>query len=274
METYLDSLCIKFSVIGLTETWLDETKEALYDIPEYTCINRFRSNRKGGGVTLAVKNGIPYNMRADLEYFDTEMEGLFIEIDKHVFDITSDLVIGIIYRMPNSSIDIFNDRLNDTLNIIHRERKICSFLGDLNIDLLKYEEHRPTSEFLDLIYSYNVFPLISKQTRITLNTATLIDHILINNFQYHSKHFQGILCSSISDHYAIFHLTDNCKSGLPEKIIKRVFNQANIQKFTERMKYVVWDDTLLEQDTQKAYSTFHDTLCQIYNKCFPVRKMN
>ena len=40
------------------------------------------------------------------------------------------------------------------------------------------------------------------------------------------------------------------------------------------MKYIVWDDTLLEQDTQKAYSTFHDTLCQIYNKCFPVRKMN
>ena len=213
-------------------------------------------------------------MRADLEYFDTEMEGLFIEIDKHVFDTTSDLVIGIIYRMPNSSIYIFNDRLNDILYIIHRERKICYFLGDLNIDLLKYEEHRPTSEFLDLIYSYNGFHLISKPTRITSNTATLIDHILTNNFQYHSKHFQGILCSSISDHYAIFHLTDNCKSGLPEKMIKRVFNQANIQKFTERMKYIVWGDTLLEQDTQKAYSTFHDTLCQIYNRCFPVRKIN
>ena len=189
LETYLDSLCIKFSIIGHTETWLDENKEALYDIPEYTCINRFRSNRKGGGVTLAVKNGIPYKMRADLEYFDTEMEWLFIEIDKHVFDTTSDLVIGIIYRMPNSSIDIFNDRLNDILNIIYRERKICYFLGDLNIDLLKYEEHRPTSEFLDLIYSYNVFPLISKPTRITSNTATLIDHILTNNFQYHSKQF-------------------------------------------------------------------------------------
>ena len=161
--------------------------------------------------------------------------------------------------MPNSSIDIFNDRLNDILNIIHRERKICYFLGDLNIDLLKYEEHRPASQFLDLIYSYDVFPLISKTTRITSNEATLINHILTNNFQYHSKHFQGILYSSIPDHYAIFHLTDNCKSGLPDEIIKRVFNQANIQKFTERMEYIVCDGTLLEQDTQKAYSTFHDT---------------
>ena len=196
------------------------------------------------------------------------MEGLFIEIDKHVFDTTSALVMGIIYRMPNSWIDIFNDRLNDILNIIHRKRKVCYFLGNLNIDLLKYEEHRPTSEFLDLIYSYNVLLLISKPTRITSNTATLIDHILTNNFQYHSKHFQGILCSSISDHNVIFHLNDNCESGLPEKIIKRVFNQANIQKFTETMKYIVWDDTLLEQDTQKAYSTFHGTLCHIYTNVF------
>ena len=64
--------------------------------------------------------------------------------------------------MPNSSIDIFNDQINNTLNIIHWENKICYFLKHLNIDLLKYEEHRLTSEFLDLINKYNVYPLTSK----------------------------------------------------------------------------------------------------------------
>ena len=63
LEIYLDSLSVKFSIIGLTETWLDENKEALYDIPQYTCINRYRSNRRDGGVTLAIKNGIPYKIR-------------------------------------------------------------------------------------------------------------------------------------------------------------------------------------------------------------------
>ena len=121
------------------------------------------------------------------------------------------------------------------INLIsYTESKICYFLGDLSIDLLKHEEHRLIKEFLDLIYSYNVFPLISKPTRITSNTATLIDHILTNNFQYHSKHFQGILCSSISDHNAIFHLIRYCKKGSPDNITKRVFNQTNILKFDEK----------------------------------------
>ena len=43
LGTYSDSLCIKFSIIRLTETGMGENKEALYDIPKYTCINRFRN---------------------------------------------------------------------------------------------------------------------------------------------------------------------------------------------------------------------------------------
>ena len=55
-------------------------------------------------------------------------------------------------------------------------------LGDLNIDLLKYEEHRLTSSFLDMLYSNNVFPLTTKPTGVTQTNATLIDHVLTNNF--------------------------------------------------------------------------------------------
>ena len=48
--------------------------------------------------------------------------------------------------------------MNDWLNIIQRERKICYYLGDLNLDLLKHEEQRPTSALLDILYSYNMCP--------------------------------------------------------------------------------------------------------------------
>ena len=40
------------------------------------------------------------------------------------------------------------------------------------------------------------------------------------------------------------------------------------------MKNVIWDDILLEQDTQQAYTTFQDALLEIYNKCFPMRKVS
>ena len=68
-------------------------------------------------------------------------------------------------------------------------------MGDLNIDLLKSDVHKSTSSLLDVKISYNVFPVITKPTRVTESTATLIDHILTNNFDIDASHYQGILCS-------------------------------------------------------------------------------
>ena len=59
----------------------------LYDINGYSCMHRYRTARKGGGVALAIKNEIPYITRCDIEYVDSEMVSLFIEIHKDVFGI-------------------------------------------------------------------------------------------------------------------------------------------------------------------------------------------
>ena len=83
-----------------------------------------------------------------------------------------------VYRMPNTSLDMFINRIGNIINIITRQNKLWYFLADLNIDLLKPENHSPTSEFLDIMYSYSMFPLITKPTRVTKNTATLIDHYI------------------------------------------------------------------------------------------------
>ena len=274
LELYLDSLNCNFSFIGLTETWLDESKEALHDIVNYTCLHRYRHNRKGGGVTIAVRNGIAFKVRSDLEFFDSEMESVFIEVEKSIFGTSSNLVIGVIYRMPDSSVEIFNDRMNDWLNIIQREKKICYFLGDLNLDLLRNEEHRPTSAFLDILYSYNVYPLISKPTRVTANSATLIDHILTNNFDVQCKHKQGILCNSITDHYAVFHITNGSGTVAEQSefILKRDYRYNNILKFKENLAKIQWDRILNEQNAQVAYNAFCNILTQEYDKCFPIKK--
>ena len=78
LEMYINSLKLEFTMIALTETWLDQSKQDLYNIPKYNCINRFRKQRRVGGVSLYIKNDIKFINRPDLEYFDAEMESLFI----------------------------------------------------------------------------------------------------------------------------------------------------------------------------------------------------
>ena len=109
LEMYINSLELEFTMIALTETSFDQSKQDLYNMPKYNCINHFRKQLWGGGVSLYIKNDIKFMNRPDLEYFDAEMESLFIEIDKNVFNLPSNVVVGVIYRMPDTCMEIFND---------------------------------------------------------------------------------------------------------------------------------------------------------------------
>ena len=49
LEIFLKSLDHDFSFIWLTETWLDENKQDLYDLPGYNCIHRYRGGEEVAG---------------------------------------------------------------------------------------------------------------------------------------------------------------------------------------------------------------------------------
>ena len=50
----------------------------------------------------------------------------------------------------------FNNILNNLLKKIIQEQKIVFLLGDFNIDLMHYNDHKPTNEFLDSL-SFNSY---------------------------------------------------------------------------------------------------------------------
>ena len=78
-------------------------------------------------------------------------------------------------------------------------------LGDMNIDFLKYTTHLQTEDYLDMLYSNSFLPVITKPTRITTHTATLIDHIYTNTT---AEAISGIGVIDISDHLPIFCIVD------------------------------------------------------------------
>ena len=102
LELYIDSLDFRFSIIGVTETWLDKYKYEMYNMCNYDSVHRYRNGKKGGGVSVYIHDKIPFIIREDLEYFDSEMEAVFIEIEKNIFNTKSNILFGVIYRMPNT----------------------------------------------------------------------------------------------------------------------------------------------------------------------------
>ena len=107
------------------------------------------------------------------------------------------------------------------LNVVTKKEENTLLICDLNIDLLKHEEHGPTSDSVDILYPDNMFSLIMKPTRLTHKSATLIDNIMTINCDICSRNKQYIVMSSISDRYIIFNITgsdqpqpslNNCKT--------------------------------------------------------------
>ena len=60
LENYLKCLNFDFTVIGLSETWHNENTVKIYEIKDYYSISKFRSDRKGGGVSLYIKSTLEW----------------------------------------------------------------------------------------------------------------------------------------------------------------------------------------------------------------------
>ena len=74
-------------------------------------------------------------------------------------------------------------------------------------DFFRYNTGNQTSEYLDILLSLGYLPIITKPTRITDHSATLIDHIYTNVPQKVVK--SGICLAGITDHLPIYCTVDN-----------------------------------------------------------------
>ena len=155
---HLNSLEFEFSFIDISETWLHDGNCDFYNLSCYTLIEKHRHNTRGGGVGIYIKHGISFQDRNDLYSLDGVFGSVFIEIDKHVFKKDKHIVLGVLYRPPNTDITCFNESLSVTLDELKCENKLCFLMGDYNINLLNHDKQGPTSDFVELMHSYSFYP--------------------------------------------------------------------------------------------------------------------
>ena len=90
----------------------------------------------GGGVALYIKDHLTFKERSDLSIFNEEIETYFIELNRCELGIGKNVIIGVLYKPPNTDIEIFNEHLNQIMYTIKQERKLAYIMGDYNINLL------------------------------------------------------------------------------------------------------------------------------------------
>ena len=103
---------------------------------------------------------------------------------------------------------------NNLLDKASEEQKSVFLLGDFNVNLLNYNDHNPTNEFLDSLASNSFVPYILRPTRLTSHAKTLIDNIFSSIVS--PETISCNLTSTISDHLSQFMIVRNVFSNPPQ----------------------------------------------------------
>ena len=262
---------VSWDVIGLAETWLDTESEKLLSVRGFKAVCASRKSKSGGGVSLLLREGLTFRERGDLSKFiEGVFESVFVEVVRG--ENKRNEVIGVIYRPPGGNISTFNEQMND---IFSKLRGLNAYImGDFNIDLLKSSGHTPTNDFLQGFYGGGFYPLISLPTRITDNTATLIDNIWTNNLEV--KVESGLVTVRLSDHLPIFSFIggnslEEGKNLQKDEGWHRTTNEAKIARFAETLSQWTYDE-VRAQGVESNVARFRNEFRDLYNTAFPWAK--
>ena len=155
------------------KTSLDSKNKTNNELPGYK-LYETPSHSSAGGVGIYVKSNLTANRRDDLCISDRDFEAVWIEI---VNSKAKNILCCFAYRHPSSDISKFNDYIQMTFSSLAKENKLIAIMGDFNIDLLKYENHTPSNDFVNMMFSYHFQPSVLHPTRITDSSTTTIDNI-------------------------------------------------------------------------------------------------
>ena len=196
-----------FDIIAISETRITKQVSLLNNLNLNNYSFEFTlTESSAGGTLLYIANHLTYKYHNDLNiYKKNELESTFIEI---VNPKKSNILVGVIYRHPSMDLANFNcNYLNKLLENIYKEQKSILLLGDFNVNLLNYNEHNQTNEFLDSLSSNSFIPLVLQPTRITSHSNTLIDNMFSNVID--PDIISGNLTATISDYLPQFSIIPN-----------------------------------------------------------------
>ena len=118
-----------------------------------------------------------------------------------------------------------------------------------------------------------VLNTITKATRITRTSATLIDIFGVGNF-IQNLMLSCVLTSQISDHLMLvnaFRINGGKKPTQPDFYEKRMIGDDNINSLNEALYSTDWSDVLNKNNVNAAYDIFIKKFLELYNTLCPCR---
>jgi len=246
LQNLLSTLGHRFRIIALSESRHSYTSSVPHylDLENYSLISN-ETEAAAGGTAIYVCNTVCFKVRNDISsvlYKSKTEKG------------HQNTIVGCVYKHPTMPANEFTDfYLAPIIDKINKEKKRCVFLGDFNINLLEYNKKVEVDNFIDTICSHNIFPTVLLPTRITADSTTLIDNILIS--QDKKLYESGNLLVGISDHLPQFLIPIAQKNNLKNSHHSyKDWKSWNIEGFKQDFVGIDWKNFIKPEKRDPDYS--------------------
>ena len=272
----------KPDIMLICETW--QSKNGPTPVLEgYEFVSKNRTHKLGGGVCIFVSKKLRFKSRQDLEIECDTIEHCIIELQLR----KRKVLICSAYRAPGQNPSKFlqdYEKLSNSMN----STQLPVIVGmDHNLDLLKHKSHNPTRAFTEAILDSNMVPSITKPTRITKSSATLIDNIFIP-LSLAPISASYIIIEDMSDHLLTLLVLNGLDTGkkVEHVIESRDLRPKNTITLRDSIKNVNWDTLLssvippndIDGDVipqnvlvNESFDRFHGKLLELMDKYVPIR---
>ena len=262
----LVSQCPNLHILAFTETWLNNNiADGEVSLLGYSIHRGDRADGLGGGIAVYVRDTLSVIRRSDLE-IDFSGECMWLEI---LLPKAKGILFGTFYRPPSQS--DFLDSFQEVLDCASAKNKEMLTTGDFNFDLLDTSRPKSIRDLKGIFSSFNLAQLIDRATRITKDSATLLD-LFATNFP-RTITLAKVIPSTLSDHDMLLVVRKINANKLPPHTIEcRNFSSYDQQVFCEDLNNCCWNDVLNEEDVNSAWLKWKELFLLVCNKHAPVRR--
>jgi hypothetical protein len=165
---FLETSLNDFDILVVTDNQINDSDITLDSLPNI--IHRKDCSNSGGGLLVYSKNDISISRKSELE--NNLDETIWVEIRSK----GQSFLFCYTYRSPCTYIDYWT-RLAYAIELALQVNENIIITGDLNSNLLCSNNNK----LIDLANIFNLKNVIDKPTRISGNTSTLLNPIIISD---------------------------------------------------------------------------------------------
>ena len=249
-----------FDLFAVTETNIHpNTPKSAFEIPNYRFFHKDREgdNHSRGGCGIYCKKELKTKY-IPINYDHKKFEVCAVEVIVNKVKV----VVITVYKSPSTDYKVFS-QIFETLQFLVSKYAHVIMLGDMNIDYLKKREPKFNFFNSEIVEPLGLTQIIDKPTRITANTTSLIDLILVSSTK-NVKFWNVANCPFDVDHEIIYMAYNFKKEKFAPKMIKkRDMKNFSEEVFVNKLNLAPWGNIYAPENPKILQDNPEDAISEI-----------